>query len=174
MSKAITSEPKRKVGRPTKYSVDIATKLCEQLALGLSIRSVCAIEGMPAIQTVFNWLRKHKDFLEQYARAKEESTDAMAEEILDIADDGSNDYMTITKGNAEYEVVNHEAINRSRLRVDTRKWLMAKMKPKKYGDRLDVTSGGEKVSVNVLNYSQHLNIEAPNNDHNHDTPQLSA
>lgn len=134
-----------KVGRPTNYSQKLADEICHQLAQGLSLRTVCKSEEMPAISTVFNWFRTKKGFVEQYARAKQESADAMAEEILDIADDGSNDFMVITKGNKEYEVENKEVTNRSRLRVDTRKWIMSKMKPKKYGDKLDVTSNGKAL-----------------------------
>ncbi len=69
----------------------------------------------------------------------------MSEDILDIADDGSNDLMTIQKGNTEYEIENKEVTNRSRLRVDTRKWLMSKMKPKKYGDKIDHTTNGKDL-----------------------------
>ena len=99
--------------------------------------------------TIFKWLREREDFAKQYARATEERTEALAEDILDIADDGSNDFMTITKGDVSYEVENKEVTNRSRLRVDTRKWLMSKMKPKKYGDKLDLTSDG-KVLPNPI------------------------
>lgn len=95
---------------------------------------------MPNKSTVFRWLRTKDQFRDQYARAKEESADAMAEEILDIADSGENDFMTIKRGDTEIEVPNKEAIMRSRLRVDTRKWLMAKTQPKKYGEHLDLTS----------------------------------
>ena len=105
------------------------------------------------MQTIFSWLRTKPEFLEQYARAKQESADALAEELLDIADDGSNDWMESNKpGNQGYDM-NGEALQRSRLRVDTRKWLMSKQKPKKYGDKMDVTSGGEPVSVTMVNYN---------------------
>ena len=132
-------------GRPTKYTQELADEICALLAEGLSLRSVCTDESLPDKSTVFRWLREHKEFQDQYTRAKEESADAMAEDTIDIADDGTNDYMTITKGDKSYEVVNGEAIQRSKLRVETRKWLMAKMKPKKYGDKLDLTSGGDKI-----------------------------
>lgn len=106
---------------------------------------------MPAISSVFKWFREHPEFTEQYARAKQESADAMAEEILDIADDGTNDWMTrSTRDGTEYEVPNHEVVQRSKLRVDTRKWLMAKMKPKKYADTLDLTSAGEKLPAPIM------------------------
>jgi hypothetical protein len=78
------------------------------------------------------WLAQHAEFRDQYAGAREAQADYYAEEILEIADDGSNDWM---ERNGKV-VEDHEAINRSRLRVDTRKWLIARMAPKKYGDRV--------------------------------------
>lgn len=145
---------KREVGRPTLFSQELADKICEKLATGISLRTACKAEDMPCIATIFNWFRNHKDFLEQYTRAKEESADAMAEEMLDIADDGSNDFMVIVKGNNEYVVENKEVTNRSRLRVDTRKWLMSKMKPKKYAEKLDLTSGGEVIKGNTIMFNK--------------------
>lgn len=136
----------KKVGRPTKYSKELAQKICARLAMGESMRTVCKDESLPAMSTLFKWLSEIKEFSEQYEKAKQESTDAMAEEILDIADDGTNDYMEIERADGSVkEVLNAEHVQRSRLRVDTRKWLMAKMKPKKYGDKIDMTSGGEKL-----------------------------
>lgn len=142
--------PVVQLGRPSDYTQDLADRICEQLAEGTSLRTVCLSEDMPSARTVFRWLRTHEDFCQQYARAKEESADAMSEDILDIADDGTNDWMTITKGKDTYEVPNQEVLQRSRLRVDTRKWIMSKMKPKKYGDKLDVTSDGKAIKGNAL------------------------
>ena len=140
-------DKKNRGGRPTDYTKDIADKICEQLAMGISMRTVSRDDSFPAMSTMFKWLREHKEFSEQYEKAKQESTDAMAEDILDIADNGTNDWIEReNKDGSTYEVVNNDAIQRSRLRVDTRKWLMAKMRPKKYGDHIDVTSGGEKVN----------------------------
>ncbi len=113
---------------------------------------------MPVRATVFSWMRKHEEFLNQYERAKQESTDAMAEDLMDIVDDGTNDYMTVTKGNKEYETVNGEAIQRSRLRADTRKWLMAKMKPKKYGDKTILSNDPDNpITITVVDYSKDAN-----------------
>lgn len=139
-------------GRPSEYTQEIADRICAQLAEGISLRTVCLGDEMPDKATVFRWLRTNKDFCDQYARAKEESTDALAEEIIDISDDGTNDWMTITTaGGFEKEVVNHEVVNRSKLRVDTRKWIMSKMKPKKYGDKIDMTTNGKDLPVPLLN-----------------------
>ena len=141
---------KRPEGRPEIYTQELADKVCQKIAEGYSMRTVCAPDGMPCISTLFKWIREKPEFAQQYARATEERTEAMSEDILDIADDGSNDLMTIQKGSKEYEVENKEVTNRSRLRVDTRKWLMSKMKPKKYGDKLDVMSDGKAIQGNTV------------------------
>lgn len=133
-------------GRPSTYTQELADRICEGIALGSSLRTVLTGDDMPVMSTVFKWIREHEEFSNQYARACEERTEAMSEDLLDIADDGSNDWMEVHKGDTEAWVTNGEALQRSRLRVDTRKWLMSKMKPKKYGDKIDVTSGGEKIA----------------------------
>ena len=145
----IDNEPK-KVGRPTIFTKELADEICEQLAEGKSMRTVCRAENMPAMRTIFYWLRTNEDFLQQYARAKEEAADALVDEMIEIADDGSNDLMTLEKGNYSYEVENKEVTNRSRLRVDTRKWIASKLKPKKYGDKLDLTSLGKKIQSPLI------------------------
>lgn len=125
-------------GRPTDYSQELADLICARLAEGESLRTVCKDEDMPCKTTVFMWMRSNKEFLNQYTRAKEESADALIEDMLDIADDGTNDWME--KRNGEGEQIgwqlNGEHVNRSRLRVDTRKWIAEKLKPKKYGAKV--------------------------------------
>lgn len=135
------ADAKNKGGRPTSYSIELADIICERLASGESMRSISRDDGMPASSSMFKWIRENKEFSEQYAIAKQESADAWVEEILDIADDGSNDWMEVySKGKSEEESigwkVNGECIQRSRLRVDTRKWAASKMNPKKYGDKI--------------------------------------
>ncbi len=123
-------------GRPTNYTLELADLICERLANGESMRSVCRDESTPAMTTIFRWLRENELFKQQYDIAVEERTEAMAEDILDIADNGTNDWMEQNgEGNDGYRL-NGEALQRSRLRVDTRKWHMSKMKPKKYGDKI--------------------------------------
>lgn len=143
---------------PTKFNQDIAEKICEELSTSSkSLRTICKQEGMPTVRTVLSWLSEgdkedgkpeFKAFLHQYARARENQADFLAEEIIEIADDGSNDLMTITKGNTSYEQENKEVTNRSKLRVDARKWIASKLKPKKYGDRIDHNhEGGQTIIV---------------------------
>jgi len=142
------------VGRPKIYSEEIANRICGEIASSSkSLRTICNQDGFPCVQTVLNWLNTNKTFLAQYTRAKEEQADYLVEEMLDIADDGSNDFMTITKGDVQYEVENKEVTSRSKLRIETRKWIASKLKAKKYGDKLDLTTGGEKVSTgNVIKW----------------------
>ena len=144
-------------GRPSEFTQEKADIICARLAMGESLRSVCKSDDMPSAQTIFNWMRSYPQFLEQYARAKEESADAMAEEILDIADDGSNDWMEQLDKDGEcigYKL-NGEHVQRSRLRVDTRKFLMAKMKPKKYGEKvMNEHSGPDGGAIPVADLSE--------------------
>lgn len=135
------------MGRPELYTPELANKICTEIATtSKSLRTICSVDELPSVSTVLTWLNTKPEFLAQYARAKEEQADYLIEEMIDIADDGSNDFMTITKGDVSYDVENKEVTGRSRLRVDTRKWIASKLKPKKYGDKIDFTSGGDKVT----------------------------
>lgn len=146
-----TETSKNPIGRPSIYTQELSDKICEELATGTSLRTVCIPEEMPSARTVFRWLRTSEEFCQQYARAKEESADAMSEDILDIADDGTNDWMWIKRGGEDVQVPDNEVLQRSKLRVDTRKWIMSKMKPKKYGDRIDMTTNGKDLPIPLLN-----------------------
>ena len=116
-------------GRPSSYSDEIADAICEKLSEGQSLRKICLSEDVPDKATVFRWLASNQQFRDQYARAREAQADALADEIIDIADDGSNDFL------GEDEKYNGDAVARSKLRVDARKWVAAKLKPKVYGEK---------------------------------------
>lgn len=138
------------MARPSKYSDELADRICALLADGQSLRTVCLADDMPEKTTVFRWLRTKDGFRNQYARAKEESADALTDEMLDIADDGSNDWMEKHNSDGDscgYQV-NGEHIQRSRVRIDTRKWIASKLKPKKYGDRT-VLAGDEDNPLTI-------------------------
>lgn len=139
-------------GRPTNYTDEIAATICNRIALGQSLRSICDDEEMPPMSTVMDWLarEKHADFRSRYALAREAQADTMFDDILDIADDGRNDW--IKKYGEEGETFgyreNGEAIRRSQLRIDARKWMAAKLQPKKYGDKIDHAVSGA-VTINI-------------------------
>lgn len=137
-------------GRPTVYTQELADRICELLADGQSMRTVCAQEDMPAMSSVFKWLRENEEFSQQYAKAKEESSDAMAEDLLHIADTPVMGEIKTIKPDGTVEIKQDEMLGHRRLQVDTRKWLMAKMKPKKYGDKLDMTTNGKDLPSPIL------------------------
>jgi hypothetical protein len=134
-----------KIGRPSDYSAEMADTICERIADGESLRAICRDDKMPSTAAVCRWLAQHQSFREQYAHARETQADALFDEMLDIADDGSNDWMERNGKNGERGwVENGEALQRSRLRVDARKWMASKLQPKKYGDK--ITHGGDPTS----------------------------
>jgi hypothetical protein len=138
------------LGRPSDYTPETANAICTLIVDGMSLRSICKRDGFPDVSTVYRWLANHEDFCEQYARAKEDQADTLADDIIDIADDGSNDYVTKTREDGStYETVDYDHIARSRLRVDSRKWIAAKLKPKKYGEKIE-HSGTVGVSLSEL------------------------
>nr|DAU57517.1 MAG TPA: terminase small subunit [Caudoviricetes sp.] len=117
------SDTKRKIGRPTKYNGAMIEDICEKIANGRSLRSICAEDGMPTTSTVCKWLIENKEFSEQYARAREKQADYFAEEIIEIAD------------SAEAESA---AVSKAKLQIDARKWAASKIAPKKYGDKQEI------------------------------------
>jgi hypothetical protein len=121
-------------GRPSIFSEELATRICERLAAGETLRAICRDEDMPAESTVRAWAANSEHPISaQYARAREIGYQGLADELLEIADDGRNDKFSDDDGHV---TVDHDVIARSRLRVDTRKWLLSKALPKVYGDKL--------------------------------------
>lgn len=121
-----------KTGRPSILTDELTDAICSRMAQGESLRSICRSEGMPALGTVFRWVASNELFREQYEAAMAQRTEAMFEEILEIADETAFDDVDTEHG----VKANSEWISRSRLRVDARKWMLSKMLPKKYGDKI--------------------------------------
>lgn len=132
------------VGRPAIFSQEIADQICERIADGDSLRTICTDESFPSRTTVFKWLSRSAEFTDQYARAREAQADAIFDDILEIADDGQNDWMEkhTRDGEAMGWQENGEALRRSQLRIDARKWMASKLRPKKYGEKIAI--GGDK------------------------------
>lgn len=134
---------------------EIKVFICERLEYSSwSLRGLLLhFHGMPGNETIYRWLRTDTDFRDNYARVRTSMADYIAEEILDIVDDGSNDYMEEMDRNGEptggWSFMG-EHVQRSKLRVETRKWLMAKAMPKKYGEVIKVevenTTYGDKTT----------------------------
>lgn len=128
------------MGRPGEFTQEVADLICAGLMEGYSLRKICASDEMPACSTVYKWLIENQSFSEQYTRAREVQADVMADEIIDISDDGSNDTYEDDDG---HKKTDYDVIARSRLRVDSRKWIASKLKPKKYGDKVTAEHTGE-------------------------------
>ena len=128
-------------GRPSAYSEKIAAEVCERLAAGESLRAICRDGHMPPESTIRGWaIEDYSGFSARYARAREIQTERYAEEILQIAD---ADY-TGPDGTTD-----NALIQQARLRVDSRKWLLSKMLPKRYGDRVGIDSTGS-LTVKII------------------------
>ena len=130
MSSTLTNKP---MGRPSDYTDEMADAICERICDGESLRSIGRDESMPHISTILRMIDRHVHFREQYTRAMAVRAETMAEEILEIADNGTNDTYQDGEGNTRTD---YDVIARSRLRVDSRKWLASKLLAKKYGDKV--------------------------------------
>jgi len=131
-------------GRPPIFSQETADKICELLIDGKSLREICRREDMPAAVTVCKWLSEpgREEFAKQYARAREMQADMIFDETLEIADNSKNDWVeTNDPENPGYRL-NGEHVQRSRLRIDTRKWMAGKLRPKKYGEIHQIEHSG--------------------------------
>ena len=123
------------MARPSSFTQEYADSICEHIAGGRSLVSWCAEDDHPSYTSVMRWLEANAVFRESYARARQDQADYLAEEIVQIADDGKNDTYMDDEGRSRTD---QDVIARSRLRVDARKWYAAKLAPKKYGEKVAV------------------------------------
>lgn len=132
---------------PFPFNQDIFDEILE--IISSSSKSMASILGendhFPKVTTFYKWL-KEEEAAKDYARAKQDQAVFMAEEIIEIADDSSKDTIRTEKG----DIPDNEWINRSRLRVDSRKWLASKLYPKLFGDKVDMTTGGDKMPAPII------------------------
>ena len=142
------------MGRPdvwNKEKKDSAIEIVlDKISDGNSLRSILNDnrdkELLPSRKTFNEWLCKDSILSDQYAQACEERAEALLDEMINIVDDSSNDQIDTDLGDGIVASrLNSEAIQRSRLRYDARKWLISKLNPKKYGDKIDMTTQGEKI-----------------------------
>ena len=132
----------------TIYTKELAEKICERIATSTDgIKTICKDDGMPDASTFRGWVFRHEEVREMYNVAKAMQAELLAEESLEIADDGSRDYKVDKDGN---EVVNYDNIARARLRVDTRKWHASKLLPKKYGDSMTHKGDEQAPLIQVI------------------------
>ena len=138
-------------GRPIEWTPEkkqnAIDEIFQKITEGNSIRTILKEnDNLPSRKTFLEWLAKDKELSSHYARICDVRADIIFDEMMDIADDGTNDYMTKQIGDGiKMQVLNSEHIQRSKLRIDTRKWILSKMNPKKYSDKIDLTSDGNEI-----------------------------
>lgn len=131
------------------FSQELFDKICDEISISsLGLVHICKKHGTTS-NSFHRWIREDEEgeLRYKYTCARENQADFLADQIIEIADDSSNDTKIIHKGDKEIEVENTEWVNRSKLRVEARKWIASKLKPKKYGDKLDLTSKDEKINT---------------------------
>lgn len=125
---------KKPMGRPSKYTPELASEICGRIAAGESLNKICKDAYMPDIVTVYRWMGKDDEFRQNYVRAREDQAETHADQMQEIADE-----MPPMDANGRTD---SGWVQWQRNRIDTRKWIAAKLKPKKYGDKVDVNHGG--------------------------------
>jgi hypothetical protein len=103
--------------------------------MGKSVTEIGKLDHMPSDTTIWNWLRRRDDFFAAYVRARAIGTEAGVEDLEKIAKDGSGDWIELPDGR---RVLDAEHVQRSKLRVETKKWALARYNPKRWGDRVDM------------------------------------
>lgn len=144
----MTAKKKTGRGRPTDYTPELGDEICRRLSEGESLNRICRDESMPARSTVITWalgqIEDANEFPDKYALARQIQSELLADEIHDIADDGSRDVIE----DGDKTVINHEHIQRSKLRVDTRKWYLSSVVPR-FKPKQDI-SGEIKSTVQFV------------------------
>lgn len=127
----------RKRGRPTKYDPAKVEEVLAQLCEGQTLSAICRKPGMPHLNTMLGWVREDRDGLSvRYARARALGCELIADAIIDLADD----IPLMVMGSDGKMMPNHAGIAQVRVQIDARKWMLAKMMPEKYGNRVQVES----------------------------------
>lgn len=145
MQEIIETKPKHAGGRPTDYNSELAQEICDRLAEGRSVNSVCQDEDMPDKSQVFRWLAKYEEFRDKYRACLLPRADALSENMIDIAINSLTGEIKTTKETKDgtfEEVRISDNVERSKLIVHTLQWQLARMAPKKYGDKTAVEHSG--------------------------------
>lgn len=123
-------------GRPTDYSEKLAIDICLRIASGRSVNSICTDKDMPSKTSVYEWLNKHDQFTDMYREAVSQRADYHFDEMLGIADDVIAETAEVAK---------------AKLRIDTRKWVLSRLNPRKYGDKVDGSEDDDEKTVAPVN-----------------------
>ena len=135
---------KKKIGAPTTYSEHITDVLCIRIGQGESLRRICMEKDMPDQSVVYDWLLRHPSFTEKYTRAREEQAETYADMIVDIADESPEiNVLKDKEGNVIETKIDSGYVAYQKQRIESRKWTAMKLKPKKYGDRMQLAGDAD-------------------------------
>lgn len=141
--------------RPTQYSFELSEVICERMTAGQTTAEVTRDATMPTWGVLARWRRDHEDFNRRYTIARQSCCELWADEIIEISDDATNDYVTRLDAKGHVRIVfDREHFERSRLRADNRKWVVSKLLRHVYGDKSEVelrTPDGLNVKVEERN-----------------------
>jgi len=154
--KPVAPQIPRPAHRPVEYTEDIADEICWRITHGEPLVRICADEHLPHVATIYRWLIRFPIFCDMYTRAREEQADTNADEILAIADEMPPEY-TDEKGRT---TIDHSYLAWQKQRIEARKWTAAKLKPRKYGDRvaLEGVEDGAAIKTEDTNANKFLDI----------------
>ncbi len=141
------------VTRPLAYTPAWGAYICGEIAGGKTLRRICTQASMPTMGTVREWLEAHADFRAGYTRAREVVADRFAVQILAIADDSDDDYLVQETPAGKVLVFNRENVQRAKLRIDVRKWMMTALGPHTYGHMAAREVETEEEDFTVTQYS---------------------
>ena len=137
-NEALDSVVSKDLGRPSDYTDDLANEICSRISEGRSVNSICKDKDMPSRPTFYKWLADNDSFLNKYNAATEQRADYHFDEMIDIADKVEPESAEVAK---------------ARLQIDTRKWIVARMRPRKYGDNIQESdaedNNAQPVTVNI-------------------------
>ena len=121
------------MARPSEFTQEMADRICEMLADGLKLAEICRNEGMPAASTIFRWLAAQPEFERHYGMARRACAHRLEDEIIEIADNVAADNPPTAEGSAR--PASYVGIQRDKLRIEARRWLIRRLAPRRYGKR---------------------------------------
>ena len=136
---------KRRVGRPSTYNREVCIRLCQEISTTTrSLKLICEQNStFPKPTTIYRWLSEYEEFREMYAKAKDDQVQLMADQLLEISDTPQLGEIVTVAGTGKKrkrERKTADMIEHRRLQVETRKWLLSKLRPRQYGERIEVDS----------------------------------
>lgn len=148
-----------KLGRPTTYTPELGDIVCEGIASGKPLVKICESDSLPEPRSIYRWLRENEDFRHNYEMAKDDMADYMADESIDISDNQASqavlvDDVPLVLDGKPVMSVSAASVAHAKLRIETRKWYASKLKPKKYGDKIqqEVTGADGAALALAVNF----------------------